>query len=132
MLLKVLEYLIKNNEVFTKLNLPVLVTNFLSETKYSSELERVYYEKCKIKNKITPVSSNYVFSRSSHILNEDLSQLHQTDPNFITQFEIWFQKKKSEIDYLKSKKLDQKIGSNQMETISAVLNELERSLGLIE
>ena len=130
--MKVLDYLIKNNEVFTKLNLPVLVTNFLSETKYSSELERVYYEKCKIKNKITPVSSNYVFSRSSHILNEDLSQLHQSDPNFITQFEIWFQKKKSEIDYLKSKKLDQKIGSNQMETISAVLNELERSLGLIE
>jgi len=130
--LKVLDYLIKNNEVFTKLNLPVLVTNFLSETKHSSELERVYYEKCKIKNKITPVSSNYVFSRSSHILNEDLSQLHQTDPNFITQFEIWFQKKKSEIDYLKSKKLDQKIGSNQMETISAVLNELERGLGLIE
>ena len=130
--MKVLDYLIKNNEVFTKLNLPVLVTNFLSETKHSSELERVYYEKCKIKNKITPVSSNYVFSRSSHILNEDLSQLHQTDPNFITQFEIWFQKKISEIDYLKSKKLDQKIGSNQMETISAVLNELERSLGLIE
>ena len=130
--MKVLDYLIKNNEVFTKLNLPVLVTNFLSETKYSSELERVYYEKCKIKNKINPVSSNYVFSRSSHILNEDLSQLHQTDPNFITQFEIWFQKKKSEIDYLKSKKLDQKIGSNQMETISAVLNELERGLGLIE
>ena len=130
--MKVLDYLIKNNEVFTKLNLPILVTNFLSETKYSSELERVYYEKCKIKNKITPVSSNYVFSRSSHILNEDLSQLHQTDPNFITQFEIWFQKKKSEIDYLKSKKLDQKIGSNQMETISAVLNELERGLGLIE
>lgn len=130
--MKVLDYLIKNNEVFTKLNLPILVTNFLSETKYSSELERVYYEKCKIKNKITPVSSNYVFSRSSHILNEDLSQLHQTDPNFITQFEIWFQKKISEIDYLKSKKLDQKIGSNQMETISAVLNELERSLGLIE
>ena len=130
--MKVLDYLIKNNEVFTKLNLPILVTNFLSETKYSSELERVYYEKCKIKNKITPVSSNYVFSRSSHILNEDLSQLHQTDPNFITQFEIWFQKKISEIDYLKSKKLDQKIGSNQMKTISAVLNELERSLGLIE
>ena len=130
--MKVLDYLIKNNEVFTKLNLPVLVTNFLSETKYSSELERVYYEKCKIKNKITPVSSNYVFSRSSHILNEDLSQLYQTDPNFIAQFEIWFQKKISEIDYLKSKKLDQKIGSNQMETISAVLNELERGLGLIE
>ena len=130
--MKVLDYLIKNNKVFTKLNLPILVTNFLSETKHSSELERVYYEKCKIKNKITPVSSNYVFSRSSHILNEDLSQLHQTDPNFITQFEIWFQKKISEIDYLKSKKLDQKIGSNQMETISAVLNELERSLGLIE
>ncbi len=130
--MKVLDYLIKNNEVFTKLNLPILVTNFLSETKHSSELERVYYEKCKIKNKITPVSSNYVFSRSSHILNEDLSQLHQTDPNFITQFEIWFQKKISEIDYLKSKKLDQKIGSNQMETISAVLNELERGLGLIE
>tara|TARA_B100000401_G_scaffold314631_1_gene217239 strand:- start:2042 stop:2434 length:393 start_codon:yes stop_codon:yes gene_type:complete len=130
--LKVLDYLIKNNEVFTKLNLPILVTNFLSETKHSSELERVYYEKCKIKNKITPVSSNYVFSRSSHILNEDLSQLHQTDPNFITQFEIWFQKKISEIDYLKSKKLDQKIGSNQMKTISAVLNELERGLGLIE
>lgn len=130
--MKVLDYLIKNNKVFTKLNLPILVTNFLSETKHSSELERVYYEKCKIKNKITPVSSNYVFSRSSHILNEDLSQLHQTDPNFITQFEIWFQKKKSEIDYLKSKKLDQKIGSNQMETISAVLNELERGLGLIE
>ena len=130
--MKVLDYLIKNNEVFTKLNLPILVTNFLSETKYSSELERVYYEKCKIKNKITPISSNYVFSRSSHILNEDLSQLHQTDPNFITQFEIWFQKKISEIDYLKSKKLDQKIGSNQMETISAVLNELERGLGLIE
>ena len=130
--MKVLDYLIKNNEVFTKLNLPILVTNFLSETKYSSELERVYYEKCKIKNKITPISSNYVFSRSSHILNEDLSQLHQTDPNFITQFEIWFQKKNSEIDYLKSKKLDQKIGSNQMETISAVLNELERGLGLIE
>ena len=130
--MKVLDYLIKNNEVFTKLNLPVLVTNFLSETRYSSELERVYYEKCKIKNKITPVSSNYVFSRSSHILNEDLSQLHQTDPNFITQFEIWFQKKVSEIDYLKSKKLDRTIGSNQMETISAVLNELERGLGLIE
>ena len=130
--MKVLDYLIKNNEVFTKLNLPILVTNFLSETKHSSELERVYYEKCKIKNKITPISSNYVFSRSSHILNEDLSQLHQTDPNFITQFEIWFQKKISEIDYLKSKKLDQKIGSNQMETISAVLNELERGLGLIE
>ena len=130
--MKVLDYLIKNNEVFTKLNLPILVTNFLSETKHSSELERVYYEKCKIKNKITPVSSNYVFSRSSHILNEDLSQLHQTDPNFITQFEIWFQKKISEIDYLKSKKLDQKIGSNQMETISAVLDELERGLGLIE
>ena len=130
--MKVLDYLIINNEVFTKLNLPILVTNFLSETKHSSELERVYYEKCKIKNKITPVSSNYVFSRSSHILNEDLSQLHQTDPNFITQFEIWFQKKNSEIDYLKSKKLDQKIGSNQMETISAVLNELERGLGLIE
>ena len=130
--MKVLDYLIKNNEVFTKLNLPILVTNFLSETKHSSELERMYYEKCKIKNKITPVSSNYVFSRSSHILNEDLSQLHQTDPNFITQFEIWFQKKISEIDYLKSKKLDQKIGSNQMETISAVLNELERGLGLIE
>ena len=130
--MKVLDYLIKNNKVFTKLNLPILVTNFLSETKHSSELERVYYEKCKIKNKITPVSSNYVFSRSSHILNEDLSQLHQTDPNFITQFEIWFQKKKSEIDYLKSKKLNQKIGSNQMETVSAVLNELERGLGLIE
>ena len=130
--MKVLDYLIKNNEVFTKLNLPILVTNFLSETKHSKELEREYYEKCKIKNKITPVSSNYVFSRSSHILNEDLSQLHQTDPNFITQFEIWFQKKKSEIDYLKSKKLDQKIGSHQMETISAVLNELERGLGLIE
>ena len=130
--MKVLDYLIKNNEIFTKLNLPILVTNFLSETKHSSELERVYYEKCKIKNKFTPVSSNYVFSRSSHILNEDLSQLHQTDPNFITQFEIWFQKKISEIDYLKSKKLDQKIGSNQMETISAVLNELERGLGLIE
>ena len=130
--MKVLDYLIINNEVFTKLNLPILVTNFLSETKHSSELERVYYEKCKIKNKITPVSSNYVFSRSSHILNEDLSQLHQTDPNFITQFEIWFQKKISEIDYLKSKKLDQKIGSHQMETISAVLSELERGLGLIE
>ena len=130
--MKVLDYLIINNEVFTKLNLPILVTNFLSETKHSSELERVYYEKCKIKNKITPVSSNYVFSRSSYILNEDLSQLHQTDPNFITQFEIWFQKKISEIDYLKSKKLDQKIGSNQMETVSAVLNELERGLGLIE
>ena len=130
--MKVLDYLIKNNEVFTKLNLPILVSNFLSETKHSSELERVYYEKCKIKNKITPVSSNYVFSRSSHILNEDLSQLHQTDPNFIAQFEIWFQKKISEIDYLKSKKLDKKIGSNQMETISAVLNELERGLGLIE
>ena len=130
--MKVLDYLIKNNEVFTKLNLPILVSNFLSETKHSSELERVYYEKCKIKNKITPVSSNYVFSRSSHILNEDLSQLYQTDPNFIAQFEIWFQKKISEIDYLKSKKLDQKIGSNQMETISAVLNELERGLGLIE
>ena len=130
--MKVLDYLIINNEVFTKLNLPILVTNFLSETKHSSELERVYYEKCKIKNKITPVSSNYVFSRSSHILNEDLSQLHQTDPNFITQFEIWFQKKISEIDYLKSKKLDQKIDSNQMETISAVLSELERGLGLIE
>ena len=97
--MKVLDYLIINNEVFTKLNLPILVTNFLSETKYSSELERVYYEKCKIKNKITPVSSNYVFSTSSHILNDDLSQLHQTDPNFITQFEIWFQKKKTEIDY---------------------------------
>ena len=130
--MKVLDYLIKNNEVFTKLNLPVLVTNFLSETRYSSELERVYYEKCKIKNKITPVSSNYVFSRSSHILNEDLSQLHQTDPKFITQFEIWFQKKISEIDYLKSKKLDRTIGSNQMKTISAVLKELERGLGLIE
>ena len=130
--MKVLDYLIKNNKIFTKLNLPILVTNFLSETNHSSELERVYYEKCKIKNKITPVSSNYVFSRSSHILNEDLSQLYQTDPNFITQFEIWFQKKISEIDYLKSKKLDQKIGSNQMETISAVLNELERGLGLIE
>lgn len=130
--MKVLDYLIKNNEVFTKLNLPILVSNFLSETKHSSELERVYYEKCKIKNKITPVSSNYVFSRSSHILNEDLSQLYQTDPNFIAQFEIWFQKKISEIDYLKSKKLDQKIGSNQMKTISAVLNELERGLGLIE
>ena len=130
--MKVLDYLIINNEVFTKLNLPILVTNFLSETKYSSELERVYYEKCKIKNKITPVSSNYVFSRSSHILNEDLSQLHQTDPNFITQFEIWFQKKISEIDYLKSKKLDQKIGNNQMETISAVVNDLQIGLGLIE
>ena len=130
--MKVLDYLIKNNQVFTKLNLPVLVTNLLSETKHLSEFDRVYYEKCRIKNKITPVSSNYIFSRSSHILNEDLSQLHQTDPNFITQFEIWFQKKISEIDYLKSKKLDQKIGSNQMETVSAVLNELERGLGLIE
>ena len=130
--MKVLDYLIKNNQVFTKLNLPVLVTNLLSETKHLSEFDRVYYEKCRIKNKITPVSSNYIFSRSSHILNEDLSQLHQTDPNFITQFEIWFQKKISEIDYLKSKKLDQKIGSNQMETISAVLNELERGLVLIE
>ena len=46
------------------------------------------------------------------------------------QFENWFQKKISEIKYLESKKLDSTISGKQKETISAVLKELEFSLGL--
>ena len=46
------------------------------------------------------------------------------------QFENWFQKKISEIEYLESKKLDSRISGKQKETISAVLKELEFSLGL--
>ena len=128
--MKVLDYLIKKNKIYTKLNLSILVTNFLSETIHSGELERVYYEECNINNKITPKSSNYVFSKSSYILNEDTSQLSKIDPNFITQFEVWFKKKLSAIEYLESKKLDSRMSSKQKETISAALKELECSLGL--
>ena len=46
------------------------------------------------------------------------------------QFENWFQKKISEIEYLESKKLDLRTSGKQKETISAVLKELEFSLGL--
>ena len=60
----------------------------------------------------------------------DFFQLSQKHPNFMEQFENWFQKKISEIEYLESKKLDSKISSIQKETISAVLKELEFSLGL--
>ena len=60
----------------------------------------------------------------------DLYQLSQKHPNFIEQFDNWFQKKISEIEYLESKKLDSRISGKQKETISAVLKELEFSLGL--
>jgi len=60
----------------------------------------------------------------------DFFQLSQKHPNFMEQFENWFQKKISEIEYLKSKKLDLRTSGKQKETISAVLKELEFSLGL--
>tara|TARA_B100000519_G_C14177160_1_gene406795 strand:- start:178 stop:366 length:189 start_codon:yes stop_codon:yes gene_type:complete len=60
----------------------------------------------------------------------DFFQLSQKHPNFMEQFENWFQKKISEIEYLESKKLDSTISGKQKETISAVLKELEFSLGL--
>lgn len=60
----------------------------------------------------------------------DFYQLSQKHPNFMEQFENWFQKKISEIEYLESKKLDSTISGKQKETISAVLKELEFSLGL--
>ncbi|MFL2436060.1 MAG: hypothetical protein ACJ0IZ_06045 [Verrucomicrobiales bacterium] len=60
----------------------------------------------------------------------DFYQLSQKHPNFMEQFENWFQKKISEIEYLKSKKLDLRTSGKQKETISAVLKELEFSLGL--
>ena len=60
----------------------------------------------------------------------DFFQLSQKHPNFMEQFENWFQKKISEIEYLESKKLDLRTSGKQKETISAVLKELEFSLGL--
>lgn len=60
----------------------------------------------------------------------DFYQLSQKHPNFMEQFENWFQKKISEIEYLKSIKLDLRTSGKQKETISAVLKELEFSLGL--
>ena len=60
----------------------------------------------------------------------DFFQLSQKQPKYIEQFENWFQKKISDIEYLESKKLDSTISGKQKETISAVLKELEFSLGL--
>ena len=126
----VFDYLDKKLENYSKRKLLNLISNFLSETKYRSELERVYYEECQVSNTLKPSSSNYIFSRSSYILEMDLYQLSQKHPNFIEQFDNWFQKKISEIEYLESKKLDSRISGKQKETISAVLKELEFSLGL--
>ena len=126
----VFDYLDKKLENYSKRKLLNLISNFLGETKYRSELERVYYEECQSSNTLKPSSSNYIFSLSSYILKMDFYQLSQKHPNFMEQFENWFQKKISEIEYLESKKLDSKISSIQKETISAVLKELEFSLGL--
>ena len=126
----VFDYLDKKLENYSKRKLLNLISNFLSETKYRSELERVYYEECQSSNTVKPSSSNYIFSRSSYILKMDFYQLSQKHPNFMEQFENWFKKKISEIEYLESKKLDSTISGKQKETISAVLKELEFSLGL--
>ena len=126
----VFDYLDKKLENYSKRKLLNLISNFLSETKYRCELERVHYEECQVSNTLKPSSSNYIFSLSSYILKMDFYQLSQKHPNFMEQFENWFQKKISEIEYLESKKLDSKISSIQKETISAVLKELEFSLGL--
>ena len=126
----VFDHLDKKLENYSKRKLLNLISNFLSETKYRSELERVYYEECQTSNTLKPSSSNYIFSRSSYILKMDFFQLSQKHPNFMEQFENWFQKKISEIEYLESKKLDSTISGKQKETISAVLKELEFSLGL--
>ena len=104
----VFDYLDKKLENYSKRKLLNLISNFLSETKYRSELERVYYEECQVSNTLKPSSSNYIFSRSSYILKMDFFQLSQKHPNFMEQFENWFQKKISEIEYLEFKKLDSK------------------------
>ena len=128
--MKVFDYLIKNNEVFTKLNLPILVTNFLSETKYPSELERVYYSKNRNSDEVNPTSSDYSLAESFSILNMSLSKLSKHDPDFINRLEVWINKKKHEIDQLRSKLRDTNLGPAHQKTISDVLKELEKSLGI--
>ena len=110
-------------------NLQNLVSNFLSETKYPSELERVYYSKNRNSDEVNPTSSDYSLAESFSILNMSLSKLSKHDPDFINRLETWINKKNYEIDQLRSKLRDTNLSSAHQKTISDVLKELEKSLG---
>ena len=111
-------------------NLQNLVSNFLSETKYPSELERVYYSKNRNSDEVNPTSTDYSLAESFSILNMSLSKLSKHDPNFINRLETWINKKNHEIDQLRSKLRDTNLSSAHQKTISDVLKELEKSLGI--
>ncbi|MEC7638445.1 MAG: hypothetical protein VX848_05580 [Verrucomicrobiota bacterium] len=111
-------------------NLHKLISNFLSETKYPSELERVYYSKNRNSDEVNPTSSDYSLAESFSILNMSLSKLSKHDPDFITRLEAWICKKKNDIDHLRSKLRDTNLSTTHQKTISDVLKELEKSLGI--
>ena len=111
-------------------NLHNLVSNFLSETNYPSELERVYYSKNRNSDEVNPTSSDYSLAESFSILNMSLSKLSKHDPDFINRLEAWINKKNHKIDQLRSKLRDTNLSPAHQKTISDVLKELEKSLGI--
>ena len=92
--MKVIDYLTTLPLDTSNKNLQNLVGNFLSETKYPSELERVYYSKNRNSDEVNPTSSDYSLAESFSILNMSLSKLSKHDPDFITCLEAWICKKK--------------------------------------
>jgi hypothetical protein len=125
-----MDYLIKLPLDTSHKNLQNLVSNFLRETKYPSELERVYYSKNRNSNEVNPTSSEHSLAESFSILNMSLSKLSKHDPDFITCLEAWICKKKYEIDHLRTKLRDTNLSPTHQKTISAVLKELEKCLGI--
>ena len=65
--LKVMHYLTTLSLDTSNKNLHNLVSNFLSETKYPSELERVYYSKNRNSDQVNPTSSDYSLAESFSI-----------------------------------------------------------------
>lgn len=128
--MKVIDYLTNLPSDTPHKNLQNLVSNFLSETKYPSELERVYYSKNRNSDDVNPTSSDYSLAESFSILNMSLSKLSKHDPDFINRLETWINKKNHEIDQLRSKLRDTNLSSAHQKTISDVLKELEKSLGI--
>lgn len=128
--MKVIDYLTNLPSYTPHKNLQNLVSNFLSETKYPSELERVYYSKNRNSDEVNPTSSDYSLAESFSILNMSLSKLSKHDPDFINRLETWINKKNHEIDQLRSKLRDTNLSSAHQKTISDVLKELEKSLGI--
>ena len=125
-----MDYLIKLPLDTSHKNLQNLVSNFLRETKYPSELERVYYSKNRNSNEVNPTSSEHSLAESFSILNMSLSKLSKHDPDFINRLVVWINKKKHEIDQLRSKLRDTNLIPAHQKTISDVLKELEKSLGI--